>query len=127
MVVAVYGANGYQAKLVLGELSRHGVKVRLVGRDRQRLHAAAVAVGMNNAECRVAAVDNRAALAAALTGSDVVINCAGPFTESGAAVVRAAIDARADYVDTAGEQLYVQSVFDTFSTDAAQAGVTVVP
>ena len=31
------------------------------------------------------------------------------------------------YVDTAGEQLYIKSVFDTFSGEAERAGVTVIP
>lgn len=127
MVIAVYGANGYQAKLILAELSRHEAQVRLIGRDLQRLEDAAVQVGIPDADRRVAGADDHAALVAALTGSNVVINCAGPFTVSGAAVVAAAIDARAHYVDTAGEQSYVKSIFDTFADDAERAGVTVVP
>jgi short subunit dehydrogenase-like uncharacterized protein len=127
MIIAVYGANGYQARLILAELSRHEVEVRLVGRDSKRLDATAAQVGIPDADRRVADVDDPAALVAAFTGSDVVINCAGPFTMSGAAVVRAAIDARAHYVDTAGEQSYVNSIFDTFADDAERAGVTVVP
>ncbi|MBB5916666.1 short subunit dehydrogenase-like uncharacterized protein [Nocardia transvalensis] len=127
MVIAVYGANGYQAKLVLNELARRAIEVRLIGRDRQRLDAAAAAAGMTDADRRVAEVADHAALTAAFAGTDAVINCAGPFTLSGAAVVRAAIDAGTGYVDTAGEQLYVQRVFDTFSQEAERARVTVVP
>ncbi|WP_429415131.1 saccharopine dehydrogenase NADP-binding domain-containing protein [Nocardia sp. GAS34] len=92
MVIAVYGANGYQAKLILTELSRRNEEVRLVGRDKQRLDDAAVQVGIPDADRRVAGADDHAALVAALTGSDVVINCAGPFSVSGAAVVAAAVD-----------------------------------
>lgn len=63
----------------------------------------------------------------AFRGCDGVINCAGPFTSSGEAVVRAAIAAGCHYVDTSGEQLYVKKIFDTFTTEAENAGVTVVP
>lgn len=67
------------------------------------------------------------ALVSAFHGCDGVINCAGPFTSSGEAVVRAAIAAGCHYVDTSGEQLYVKKIFDTFTTEAENAGVTVVP
>ncbi|WP_328390317.1 saccharopine dehydrogenase family protein [Nocardia sp. NBC_00416] len=127
MLITVYGATGYQGKLTLTELSRHGVEVRLVGRERTRLESAAVEVGIPGADRRVAGLDDRAALVAALAGSDVVINCAGPFTTSGAVMVDAAIAAGAHYVDTAGEQQYVKGVFDSFGGDAERAGVTVVP
>jgi short subunit dehydrogenase-like uncharacterized protein len=42
-------------------------------------------------------------------------------------VVRAAIDAGRHYVDTAGEQPYVASVFATHGAAAERAGVSVVP
>lgn len=119
MLITVTGANGYQAGLVLAELSSHEVEIRLVGRDADRLETAATKAGCTRADRRVTAFDDHAGLVAALSGSDAVINCAGPFTASGAAVVRAAIDAGAHYVDTAGEQLYLQAIFDTF-TDAAR-------
>ncbi|MGW5383313.1 saccharopine dehydrogenase NADP-binding domain-containing protein [Nocardia sp. NPDC003963] len=127
MLITVYGANGYQGKLTLAELSRRGMEVRLVGRDRSRLKSAAAEVGIPDADIRVAGLDDRAALVAAIGGSHVVINCAGPFTTSGAVLVDAAIAAGVHYVDTAGEQLYVKGVFDSFDGDAEHAGVTVVP
>jgi len=127
MLITVFGANGYQAKLVLGELSRHDVDLRLVGRNAERVDAAAAAVGIVGADRRVATAEDHTALVAALAGSDVVINCAGPFTGSGEAVVRAAIDVGAHYLDTSGEQLYLKSIFDTFAGAAEHAGVTVLP
>lgn len=127
MLITVYGANGYQGRLVLAELCGRDIEVRLVGRDRTRLKSAAAEAGIPEADRRVAGLDDRAALVAALAGSDVVINCAGPFTTSGAVVVDAAIAAGAHYVDTAGEQLYVKDVFDSFGGKAERVGVTVVP
>jgi short subunit dehydrogenase-like uncharacterized protein len=127
MKIAVYGASGYQGKLVLAELARRDIGMVLAGRDSTRLKAAASAVGLLHAERRLAGTDDHDALVAALRGCDAVINCAGPFTPSGAAVVRAAIAADRHYVDTAGEQLYIKKIFDTFATDAERAGVAVVP
>ncbi|MEW2357660.1 saccharopine dehydrogenase NADP-binding domain-containing protein [Spirillospora sp. NPDC029432] len=126
MRIAVYGASGYQGKLVLAELAaRRGVRPVPAGRDAGRLEKAAAAVGMPDADIRVALPDE--SLAAALADCDAVVNCAGPFTLTGAAVVRAAISAGCHYVDTAGEQVFVKEVFDAFGQDARRAGVTVVP
>jgi len=125
--IAAYGANGYQGKLVLAELAHRNIEVVLVGRNGTRLREAATAVGLVDAEQRVADTNDHDALVATLRECDAVINCAGPFTPSGHAVVRAAVAAGCHYVDTAGEQLYIKSVFDTFAGEAERAGVTVIP
>jgi short subunit dehydrogenase-like uncharacterized protein len=127
MHIAVYGANGYQGKLVVAELARRGIGTVLAGRDATRLHQAATAVGATEAERRVAGTGDHDRLVAAFRGCDAVINCAGPFTPTGHAVVRAAIAAGCHYLDTAGEQLYIRAVFDAFTAEAERAGVTVVP
>ncbi|MER5645570.1 saccharopine dehydrogenase NADP-binding domain-containing protein [Streptosporangium sp. NPDC002524] len=127
MKLAIYGANGYQGKLVLAEAVRRGLDVVLVGRDITRLRGAAAVVGLSGADVRPAAVDDHDALVAAFREADAVVNCAGPFTPTGAAVVLAAIAAGRHYVDTAGEQPYIKEIFDTFGAEAEAAGVTVVP
>ena len=120
MRIAVYGAYGYQGRLVVAELARRGIDTVLVGRDRTRLES----VGPLEADRRVATAVDHNGLTAAFGGAEAVINCAGPFTVSGIAVIRAAIAAGCHYVDTAGEQLYLRQVFETFSSEA---GVTIVP
>jgi short subunit dehydrogenase-like uncharacterized protein len=120
MKIAVYGAYGYQGKLVVTELSRRGIDLVLVGRDPARLRS----IGAPDADRRVAAADDHNRLVAAFRGTNAVINCAGPFTVCGMPVIRAAVAAGCHYVDTSGEQLYLKQVFDTFATDA---GITIVP
>jgi short subunit dehydrogenase-like uncharacterized protein len=125
--IAVYGASGYQGKLVLAELARRNIDMLLVGRNGTRLREAATTAGTVDAEQRVADTDDHDALIAAFCECDAVINCAGPFTNSGHAVIRAAIAAGCHYVDTSGEQLYTKAVYDTFADEAERAGVTVIP
>jgi short subunit dehydrogenase-like uncharacterized protein len=127
VLIAVYGASGYQAKLVLTELSRRGIDAVLVGRHAERLRQAATTVGLTTSPRRVADLTDHAALVACFAGCDAVINCAGPFTGTGHTVMRAAIAAGCHYVDTAGEQLYLKTTFDTIAGEAERAGVTVVP
>ncbi|MEU2033721.1 saccharopine dehydrogenase family protein [Nocardia amamiensis] len=127
MKIAVYGASGFQGGLVVAELARRGIETVLVGRDKDRLKNAAAQAGVPDAELQLAAIDDTEALVSAFRYSDAVINCAGPFTPHGDRVIRAAITAGCHYVDTAGEQLYMKRVYDTFMAEAEQAGVTVVP
>ncbi|WP_165959198.1 saccharopine dehydrogenase NADP-binding domain-containing protein [Actinomadura sp. KC345] len=122
MKIAIYGAYGYQGRLVRAELARRDAEIILVGRDAERL--AAVAGGR---ETRTAAITDHDALVAAFRGAGAVINCAGPFTPAGTAVVRAAIAAGCHYTDTSGEQLHIKRVHDTCSEGARRAGVVATP
>ena len=82
------------------------------GRDSKRLRAAAQEHPL--AEVRVAAVDDPASLEAALAGSGVVINCAGPFIDTSLPIVDVAIRSGVHYLDVAAEQSAVLRVFDRF-------------
>lgn len=124
MKIALHGASGYTGRLVVAELARRDIEAVLVGRDPDRLRAAAGSTGF---EVRLADLGDQDSLEAAFAGADAVVNTAGPFARLGAPVVRAAIAVAAHYVDTTGEQHYIQEVFDTFTGAAVDAGVTVVP
>lgn len=125
--IAVYGATGYTGDLVVAELRRRGLDVVLSGRRPDALDAVARRHGLDPAAVvRPAAADDHTALVAAFTGCAAVIACAGPFTVSGAGVVRAAIAAGAHYVDTTGEQPFIKAVVQEHGPAAARAGVALV-
>jgi short subunit dehydrogenase-like uncharacterized protein len=121
--VAVYGANGFTGKLAVAELARREVDTVLVGRDPERLRASAKPA----AEVRVADLSDPARLADAFRDCAVVVNGVAPYVSYGMPVVRAAIAAGCHYVDFAGEQPFINEVFDSLGEEAARAGVTVVP
>jgi Uncharacterized conserved protein len=127
MSIAVFGAYGYQGRLVLAELVRRGVEAVLLGRDRERLERAAAEAGVPGARVRVAATDDEAGLIEALRGCDAVISTAGPFAWSGGLGAKAAIRAGVHYVDTSGEQRHIGGLFHAFADSARAAGVAVVP
>ena len=54
------------------------------------------------------------------------MNCAGPFTLAGDALVRAAIATRTHYVDSTGEQSFIRMVFDRHDRGAQRVGVALV-
>lgn len=124
MKIALNGASGYTGRFAVAELARRGLDAVLVGRDAGRLRAASAGTGY---EVRIAEIGDQEALVAAFADVDAVVNTAGPFARLGAPVVRAAIAAGAHYVDTTGEQHYLNEVFDAFGGAASDAGVTVVP
>jgi short subunit dehydrogenase-like uncharacterized protein len=124
VTVVLYGASGYTGRLVAGELGRRGVKHVLSGRDLAKLERVASEGG---APVRAVALDDEPGLRALLADASVVINCAGPFTLAGDALVRAAIDTGTHYVDSTGEQSFIQMVFERHGADAERAGVALVP
>jgi short subunit dehydrogenase-like uncharacterized protein len=121
--IAVYGAYGHTGRFVLAELRRRGFVPVACGRDAARLHELAAETGN---EVRVAATDDAAALDAAFAGTAAVLHCAGPFLDTAAPVLDAALRARIHYLDVAAEQ---RAVTDTLARDgeAKAAGVTVLP
>jgi hypothetical protein len=117
--VAGYGAAGHTARFVLAELQRRGLPAVAVGRNAATLPT--------DVASRVAAVDDPAALDAAFAGCAVVVNCAGPFLDTAAPVIEAALRAGAHYLDVTAEQASAMAAFERFDAPARAAGVAVIP
>ena len=123
--IAVFGAYGHSGRFVVAQLCRRGWTPILCGRDADKLQAFGGShPGLHS---RAAAIDDPAALDRALSGAAAVINCAGPFLDTGAAVLDAALRARLHYFDLAAEQAAVLDVFQRYSNRAREAGVVVMP
>lgn len=122
--IAVFGAAGHTGKFVVSEIERRGFRPIRIGRDRRTL---AAADAPHREPARVAQVDDPASLDAALSGADVVINCAGPFLDTAIPIADAAIRAGIPYLDVAAEQAAVQSLFHTRSDVARESKVLILP
>jgi short subunit dehydrogenase-like uncharacterized protein len=122
--VVVIGATGFTGTLVAHELAAGETPHLLTARSPERLAALAQRVG--GAETRRVDVTDPGSVAATLRPGDVVINCAGPFTDLGEPVVDACIRAGAHYLDTTGEQRFMKRILDRYSEAARGAGVVVV-
>lgn len=126
-LMAVYGATGHTGRLVAAELIARGRDVILAGRDDARLKAVAEELGGGpRVRVRQAALDDPAALRELAEQATVLIHCAGPFTHTGQAVARAAIDGGCHYVDHGLEQHHTRWFFDALPEPAARAGVVMV-
>ena len=108
---AILGATGYTGELVVEAARELGLPLRLVGRRREALEAMAVA------EDEIHAADARdgRALQEAFDGAFAVASLAGPFLAIGDLPVAAAIDRRAHYLDTSGEQAFARLVYDRYA------------
>jgi short subunit dehydrogenase-like uncharacterized protein len=122
--IVVIGATGFTGRLVAHELARGERPFLLTGRSADRLASLAEAVG--GAPTETVDVGDFRRVASVLRAGDVVINCAGPFTDLGEPVVEACVTAGAHYLDTTGEQRVMKRVLDRFDGPATQAGVMVV-
>ncbi|MGI8438068.1 MAG: saccharopine dehydrogenase NADP-binding domain-containing protein [Chthoniobacterales bacterium] len=78
-------------------------------------------------ERRVASVEDPASLDPAVQGAQLVVHCAGPFLDTAAPVIEAALRARIHYVDIAAEQTAVFHTFEPYDERARQADILVTP
>jgi len=124
-IVTVFGAYGHTGRFVVSELRKRGFTPILSGRDAAKLKEAGNA--RPGSEVRVATVDDPASLDRALSGAVAVINCAGPFIDTAAPVIDAALRGSIHYLDVAAEQAAVLAVFERFASAARDAGVVVAP
>jgi short subunit dehydrogenase-like uncharacterized protein len=124
--IALYGATGYTGRLVAAELAAAGADFVLSGRSKPKLEALAEELG-RTASVHPATLDDHSELRSLLEGCSVVIDCAGPFTEFGEPVLRAAIETGTHYLDTTGEQAYMNKVFRHFGADAERKRVALIP
>ncbi|MBK7580646.1 MAG: saccharopine dehydrogenase NADP-binding domain-containing protein [Myxococcales bacterium] len=123
--VVVFGATGFTGRLVVASLVRAGgVNVVLGGRSEERLRELSESHG--GLPFRVADALAPATLGPLVEGAHVVVSTAGPFSSYGEPVVRAALAARAHFLDTTGEQEYMARILERYHGSARDKQVVVV-
>ena len=123
--VVVFGATGYTGRLVTRSLCEQGVKsVIIAGRDAKKL--ALLSAEHAGLEYRVGDAKQGETLAGVVRGAHVVVDTAGPFTLYGEPVVRAALAAGAHFLDTTGEQSYMNRVLERYHGMAKEKRLVVV-
>ncbi len=119
----IYGANGYTGELIAREAVRRGLTPLLAGRNAGRVDALARELGL---QARVFALDDVTAVAQAIDGHALVLNCAGPFSATAAPMIEACLRARAHYLDITGE-IAVFERAQAFDARARDSGVVICP
>lgn len=121
--ILVYGSYGYTGRLIAAEAASRGLPVVLSGRNAERLSAQGKQLGLS---VRVASLDDRDALNAALEGCKVVIHCAGPFSRTYKAMAEACLENRVHYLDITGE-IGVFEALAAMDSLAQAKGVMLMP
>jgi short subunit dehydrogenase-like uncharacterized protein len=96
----IYGATGYTGALIAREAARLGLSPVLGGRSALAIESLGKELGLR---ARVILLDDPATIADNLAGIDLVLNCAGPFSQTAAPLMAACLARRAHYLDITGE------------------------
>ncbi|HEY0017566.1 MAG TPA: saccharopine dehydrogenase NADP-binding domain-containing protein [Longimicrobium sp.] len=119
----LYGSYGYTGRLIAERARAQGLTPLLAGRDAGALAAQAAELGMPH---RAFALDDAAALDAALRETRVVLHAAGPFSRTARPMVDACLRTGVHYLDITGE-LGVFEMVAALDGKARAAGVMMMP
>lgn len=119
----IYGANGYTGELIAREAKRLGKSPVLAGRSATKIAALAGELQLPE---RVFSLGSPAEIEQGLSGISLVLNCAGPFSQTAGPMIQACIAARAHYLDITGE-IDVFEYAHRRDADAKAAGVLLCP
>jgi short subunit dehydrogenase-like uncharacterized protein len=119
----IYGANGYTGEVIAREAARRGLRPTLAGRSTTKVDALAAELKL---PAKVFPLDDVAAVADALAGQRLVLNCAGPFSQTAAPMIEACLRAGVHYLDITGE---IEGIEAAAARDdrAKAAGVVLLP
>src|SRR5262245_33295287 len=118
----IYGAYGFTGRLIVEEAIRRGHRPVLSGRDPGRLRELADRTGLPHLAVRI---DDERELRALMSRHSLVLNAAGPFTETGRPIIEASLATRTPYLDVAGEIHHLRFVGD-LDQRARSAGVALL-
>ena len=119
----LYGAAGHTGTLIAQNARERGHRPLLAGRSAPAITALA---GHLDLPYRALALDDPAALSAALDGVDLVLNAAGPFLHTAAPLAEACLRAGVHYLDIGNELQVFRALYDLHPR-AQLAGVAIIP
>ncbi len=127
---AIYGASGFTGEKIARLVRRKGVALLLIGRSREKLTRLSKELrglpGHQVLDVRVAALDEPAALDSALAGVSVMLNAAGPYSQTALPVAKACLRTKTHYLDVTGELPALQQLAALDAT-ARQRAVMLMP
>ena len=119
----IYGAYGYTGALITELAVNKGLKPLLVGRNDQKISSIA---NQYDLPYKVLDIKNLKELNPIIENYALIINCAGPFSETADQVIRYCIEMQLHYTDITGE-IGVFEMAKTFHQEAKEKGIMVMP
>ncbi len=123
--IAVYGAYGHTGKFIVSQLLHQGFNPTLCGRGKEKLLS--YSQQYPNLKTKVADINQPDSLDSAFTGSDIIINCAGPYLDTAEPIIQSALRLGKPYIDLSAEQKSVLDIFEKYSDQAKQAKIIIIP
>ena len=105
----LYGAVGHTGALIAQHARERGRRPVLAGRNAPAITALAERLDLPH---RAVALDDPAALTAALAGANLVLNAAGPFLHTAAPLAEACLTAGVHYLDIGNELQVFLTLYD---------------
>ena len=118
----IYGAYGFTGRLVAEEAVRRGHRPVLAGRDSARLGQVAERHGLR---AIAFSLEDGERARVHLSGMACVLNAAGPFAETGPALIGACLDTATHYADLSGEFHHLRWV-EALDEKAKRAGIVLL-
>jgi short subunit dehydrogenase-like uncharacterized protein len=119
----LYGAAGHTGALIARHAHQQGHRPLLAGRSAPATAGLAEELDL---PYLALALDDPAALDAALAEVDLILNAAGPFLHTAAPLAQACLAAGVHYIDIGNELQVFRTLYDLHQR-AQQAGVTIIP
>ena len=119
----IYGSYGYAGRLIARRAVREGLSPIVAGRRSEPVEELATTLGLDH---RVFSLEHEAVVDSEVRDVDVVLNCAGPFSETTAALLPACINHGTDYLDIAGNVDVLEDVA-AMDAEATAADATALP
>lgn len=119
----IYGANGYTGQLIAKEAKNRGMTPVLAGRDEDSIRKLADRLDLTY---KVFTLSNAKDISNHLENTVLVLNCAGPFSQTSQPFIEACLQSQTHYLDITGEI----SVFENaqaFNQKAKEASVLLCP
>lgn len=121
----IYGAAGYTGGMAAEHAASAGLDLVLAGREKDRRALEALA-GLLGADVRLFSLDAPYAIEKGLEGISVLLNSAGPFTNTAAPLMSAALRTGVHYLDFSAE-LHTYREAIALDGRARAAGVMLLP
>ncbi len=119
----LYGANGYTGELTLIEAVKRGLKPVIAGRNGGAIALLAERYGVEGVALDLSDTPK---LDATLKGKHLVLNCAGPFSQTSNLMIDGCLKSATHYLDITGEIDVFRSTFAR-SDQAKAAGIALLP
>lgn len=120
MNITVVGAYGYTGKLICHELENNRLKFSISGRDAAKLESLKTTLKSNPISIP-GDITNSEIAKKIISESDIIINCAGPFTEESNHLLSLVATSGKVYLDITGEIGFIKNSRESFHEEAQKS------